>query len=109
MSHYKSNLRDLRFNLFEVFGADKVLGTGPFGDLDVDTANSILDEVDRLAREDLGASYAIADRTPPVFDPKTHTAPLPAEFKDSYRALMASEFWRMDLPAEIGGTPAPRG
>jgi hypothetical protein len=108
MSHYKSNLRDLRFNLFEVFGADKVLGSGPFTDLDVDTANSILDEVDRLAREDLGASYASADRTPPVFDPKTHTASLPAEFKASYRALMASEFWRMDLPPEIGGTPAPR-
>jgi len=29
MGHYKSNLRDIEFNLFEVFGADKVLGTGP--------------------------------------------------------------------------------
>jgi alkylation response protein AidB-like acyl-CoA dehydrogenase len=108
MSHYKSNLRDLRFNLFEVFGADKVLGTGPFADLDVDTANSILDEVDRLAREDLAASYTVGDRTPPVFDPQTHTAPLPAAFIASYRALMDSEFWRMDLPADLGGTPAPR-
>ena len=26
MGHYKSNLRDLEFNLFEVFGADKALG-----------------------------------------------------------------------------------
>jgi alkylation response protein AidB-like acyl-CoA dehydrogenase len=108
MSHYKSNLRDLRFNLFEVFGADKVLGNGPFADLDADTANNILDEVDRLAREDLGASYATADRNPPVFDPQTHTAPLPPAFAASYHALMDSEFWRLDLPAEIGGTPAPR-
>ncbi|NJC64401.1 acyl-CoA dehydrogenase [Planosporangium flavigriseum] len=108
MSHYKSNLRDLEFNLFEVFGTEKVLGTGPFADVDADTARSILAEVDRLAREDLGASYADADRNPPVFDPATHTAPLPESFKKSYKAFMDSEFWRLDLPAEIGGTPAPR-
>ena len=38
MGHYKSNLRDVEFNLFEVFGTDRVLGTGPFGQLDVDSA-----------------------------------------------------------------------
>jgi alkylation response protein AidB-like acyl-CoA dehydrogenase len=113
MSHYKSNLRDLEFNLFEVFGAPDggahpILGQGPFADLDVDTARSILAESDRLGREDLAASYAASDRTPPVFDPATHTAPLPAEFHRSYEAFMAAEFWRLDLPAELGGTPAPR-
>jgi len=34
MSHYKSNLRDIEFNLFEVLGRDEVLGTGPFGEID---------------------------------------------------------------------------
>src|SRR6266699_1676113 len=29
MGHYKSNVRDLEFNLFEVFGTDKLLGTLP--------------------------------------------------------------------------------
>jgi alkylation response protein AidB-like acyl-CoA dehydrogenase len=108
MSHYKSNLRDLEFNLFEVFGADKVLGTGPYADLDVDTARSILAEVDRLAREDLSASYVDGDRNPPVFDPNTFTAPLPESFKKSYQAFMDSEFWRLDLPVDLGGTNAPR-
>jgi hypothetical protein len=37
MTHYKSNLRDLEFNLFEVFGAAEVLGAGPYADLDGDT------------------------------------------------------------------------
>ena len=78
MSHYKSNLRDLEFNLFEVFGVDKVMGQGPYGDLDVDTARSILAEVDRLAREDLAASYTDADRNPPVYDPATHSVTMRA-------------------------------
>ncbi|RKN14102.1 acyl-CoA dehydrogenase [Micromonospora musae] len=108
MTHYKSNLRDLEFNLFEVFGADRAFGQEPYSELDADTARSILAEVDRLAREDLAASYTDSDRNPPVFDPATHTAPLPESFKKSYRAFMESEFWRLDLPPELGGTNAPR-
>ena len=38
MSHYKSNVRDQVFNLFEVLGVDKALGEGEYADLDVDTA-----------------------------------------------------------------------
>ncbi len=108
MTHYKSNLRDLEFNLFEVFGADAAFGQGPYADLDVDTARNIIGEVDRLAREDLAASYAEGDRNPPVFDPQTHTAPVPAAFKKSFDALMDSEFWRLDLPEALEGTLAPR-
>ncbi|NYI79765.1 acyl-CoA dehydrogenase C-terminal domain-containing protein [Nocardioides panzhihuensis] len=107
MSHYKSNLRDIEFNLFEVFGTDKVLGTGPFADLDVDTAKEILAEVERLSREDLAESFVEADRNPPVFDPETNTAPVPAAFKKSYDAFMDSGFWSMSVPEEIGGQKAP--
>jgi alkylation response protein AidB-like acyl-CoA dehydrogenase len=107
VSHYKSNLRDIEFNLFEVFGTDKVLGTGPFADLDVDTAKEILAEVERLSREDLAESFVEADRNPPVFDPKTNTAPVPAAFKKSYDAWMDSGFWSLHTPEEIGGQVAP--
>ncbi|MFE9722194.1 acyl-CoA dehydrogenase [Streptomyces sp. NPDC005794] len=108
MGHYKSNLRDIEFNLFEVLGRDKVYGTGPFAEMDVDTAKSILDEVTRLAENELADSYADADRNPPVFDPETNTAPVPASFKKSYQAFMDSEYWRLGLPEEIGGTTSPR-
>ncbi len=107
VSHYKSNLRDIEFNLFEVLGRDDVLGQGPFAEVDGETAREILAEVDRLAREDLAASYVDGDRFPPVFDPKTNTAPLPESFKKSYQAWMDAEYWRLSMPAELGGTPAP--
>jgi alkylation response protein AidB-like acyl-CoA dehydrogenase len=107
LSHYKSNIRDIEFNLFEVLGRDEVLGTGPFEEVDADTARAILAEVDRLAREDLAASYEDSDRHPPVFDPETGTADLPESFKKSYRAWMDAEYWRLSIPAELGGQPAP--
>ncbi len=108
MSHYKSNVRDLEFNLFEVFGVDRQLGTSAFPDLDADTARSILAEMSRLASEDLAASYTSTDRTPPVFDAAAHSVTMPEPFRRSYQAFMDSEFWRMDLPAELDGTAAPR-
>jgi alkylation response protein AidB-like acyl-CoA dehydrogenase len=107
VSHYKTNLRDIEFNLFEVLGRDEVLGTGPFAEIDAETAREILAEVERLSREDLAASYEDSDRNPPVFDPETHTAPLPESFKKSYRAWMDAEYWRLQIKEEIGGTPAP--
>ncbi|MFK8910661.1 acyl-CoA dehydrogenase [Streptomyces sp. YS-3] len=108
MGHYKSNLRDIEFNLFEVLGRDKLYGTGPFAEMDVDTAKTILDEIARLAENELADSFADADRNPPVFDPETNTAPVPASFKKSYKAFMDSEYWRLGLPEEIGGTVSPR-
>ncbi|GAA2958695.1 acyl-CoA dehydrogenase [Kitasatospora cinereorecta] len=108
MGHYKSNLRDIEFNLFEVLGRDKLYGTGPFAEMDVDTAKTILDEITRLAENELADSYADADRNPPVFDPETNTAPVPDSFKKSYKAFMDSEYWRLGLPEEIGGTTSPR-
>ena len=107
MSHYKSNLRDIEFNLFEVLGRDEVLGTGPFAEIDGETAREILAEVDRLAREDLAASFEDADRNPPVFDPETHTAPLPESFKKSYQAWMDAEYWRLARSAASSAAPRP--
>ncbi|MFY1678005.1 MULTISPECIES: acyl-CoA dehydrogenase [unclassified Streptomyces] len=107
MGHYKSNLRDIEFNLFEVLGRDKLYGTGPFAEMDVDTAKSILEEMTRLSENELAESFADADRNPPVFDPETGTAPVPESFKKSYQAFMDSEYWRLGLPEAIGGTTAP--
>ncbi|WP_200309372.1 acyl-CoA dehydrogenase [Streptomyces adelaidensis] len=107
MGHYKSNLRDIEFNLFEILGRDKLYGTGPFAEMDTDTARSILEELARLAENELAESFTDADRNPPAFDPETNTAPVPASFKKSYKAFMKSEYWRLGIPEEIGGTTAP--
>jgi alkylation response protein AidB-like acyl-CoA dehydrogenase len=108
MSHYKSNLRDIEFNLFEVFGRQELLGSEPFADVDPDTARGMLDEVNRLASGPLAESFADADRNPPVFDPVTHSVTMPESFRKSYRAFMDAEWFRLTLPPELGGTLAPR-
>jgi alkylation response protein AidB-like acyl-CoA dehydrogenase len=107
MGHYRSNLRDIEFNLFEVLGVDRVLGTGPFAEMDRDTAHEVLAELDRLATGPLGESFADADRHPPRFDPATGTVELPDSFKKSYASLHEGEWWRLFVPAHLGGLGAP--
>ncbi len=106
MGHYKSNLRDLEFNLFEVFGADKALGRGPFAQMDADTARDVLREMERLSSDDLADSFVDADRHPPVFDPETHSVTLPESFKKSYQAVIDGEWHRLSLPENLGGLGA---
>ncbi len=107
MPHYRSNLRDLEFNLFEVFGAAERMGTGPYADMDPQTAREVLREVDRLATGPLAEPFADADRNPPVYDPVAKTVTMPEGFKQAFRALMDAEWWRLDLPERLGGTGAP--
>jgi alkylation response protein AidB-like acyl-CoA dehydrogenase len=108
MGHFKSNLRDIEFNLFEVLNRQDLLGAEPFGEVDEETARGILDEVNRLAVGPVAESYADADRNPPVFDPATHSVTMPDAFKKSYHAFLDAEWFRLELPPELGGTGVPR-
>src|SRR5437763_7068955 len=108
MGHYKANLRDIEFNLFEVFGRGELLGTGPFADIDEVTARSLLAEMRAIAEGPLAESFTDADRNPPVFDPATSTVTLPESFKQSYRTYVEAGWDRLPLPAELGGPGLPR-
>ena len=50
MTHYKSNLRDLQFNLFEVFEADRAFGQAPYEEIDAETARERCEEVRQFIR-----------------------------------------------------------
>jgi len=108
MTHFRHNLRDLEFNLFEVFGADKILANPAFADLDEATAREILAELARLSQGELASGWVEGDRNPPVFDAATHSVTLPESFKKAYKAFIDAEYWRLDLPEVLGGTVAPR-
>jgi len=108
VGHYKSNLRDLEFNLFEVLRRQDLLGSEPFSELDEPTARGILHEVNKLAVGPVADSFAETDRNPPVFDPATGAVRMPEAFKKSYKAFVDAEWYRLELPAELGGTFTPR-
>src|SRR4029453_8784104 len=105
MSHYKSNVRDIEFNLFEVLGREEILGAEPYTDLDRETVSAVLAGADHLARTKLAESFA--DEDLPVFDPKTKSVIVPESLKKSFRAFMDSGAWQVELPAGLRGHMAP--
>src|SRR4051812_9811595 len=107
MSHYTANLRDLEFNLFEFLDTKDRFGTGPFEQMDAETARRVLAEIRKLSEGPIAASFTDADRNPPVFDPATHSVTLPGSFKKSFQALDDGEWYRLDLPEHLGGFGAP--
>ena len=108
MSHYKSNLRDIEFNLFEVLRRQDLLGAEPYTELDEETVRGIIGELDRMATGPMAESFADADRNPPEFDQATASVRVPESLRKSFRVYMDAEWYRLSLPTELGGTPAPR-
>ncbi len=104
MGHYKANLRDIEFNLFEVNRVHDYPESIRSG-LDQDTMGDILNEIERLAREDYSASYVDQDRIPLKLE--DGEVKLPESVKASVRAFKDGGWDRLGLPEEMDGTPAP--
>jgi alkylation response protein AidB-like acyl-CoA dehydrogenase len=107
MSHYKANLRDIEFCLFDLLGRDKVMGTAPYGEVDRDTSMGMLEEVKRLCENDLAASFVEGDRVGAILNKETGNVTLPESFKKSYKAYVDGEWWRVDAPVDLGGMKIP--
>jgi alkylation response protein AidB-like acyl-CoA dehydrogenase len=108
MTHFKPNLRDIEFNLFEMLNRQELLGSAPHEDTDADTARRILAEVARLAAGPLAESFADGDRHPPVYDPAARSVTMPESFARSFHEFMDAEWFKLELPPELGGSAAPR-
>ena len=105
MSHYRSNLRDIEFSLFDVHRIQDYLKEPPFEQLDEDTARDLLAQVEVFARREWAASFVEADRQRlTLVDGEVR---LPTSLKASLSALAASGFDHVGLPAELGGIPVP--
>ena len=101
MSHYKSNLRDIEFNLFEVLGRDDILGTELYADLDWrDRLGGIA--VDQPARMKRRPARPIRICLSSIR--RLTSGDCAEPLKTSYRASMDSEAWQLELPAELGVT-----
>jgi alkylation response protein AidB-like acyl-CoA dehydrogenase len=105
--HYKSNLRDVFFNLFELHDIGRTsLGTGPFAAMDEESARDALQGLDELCRTELAASFADSDRTPLTQDAEGNVV-LPASLKKSLNAYWDAQWHLLELPEHLGGFGAP--
>ena len=105
--HYKSDLRDIFFNLFEFYDIGRSsLGTAPFAAMDEATARDALKGFEALCTNELAASFYDADRTPLKLDSEGNVT-LPDSLKASMQAFYEGGWHLIDLPERLGGMGAP--
>jgi len=106
-SHYKSNLRDLFFNLFEVSNlGDEVLGKGGFNTLDETTAKETLTALEAFVQKEMAKSFADSDRVGLTLD-DDGTVRLPPSLKESIQAWYEAGWHMLEVKEEYGGFQAP--
>ena len=105
--HYKPNLRDVFFNLFEVHDvAATTLSHPTYSHLDEATCRQMLTELYKLCETELAASYAADDREGLKFD-GAGNVPLPAGLRKNIETFREGGWPLMGLPEHMGGVGAP--
>ena len=107
IAHYQSNLRDVFFNLFEVFRIHEVsLGRGPFADLDRETAEELLRSAKDVAEGPYCEGFASADQEGLSIDREGNVT-LPEGIKSALGTYYEGEWQRLTAPTQLGGYGAP--
>src|SRR4051812_14614271 len=93
--HYKSNLRDLRFCLFELLEIGKnTLGKAPFAAMDEATATDALQGLETLCSQEIAPGFAESDRVPLTLDADGNVL-LPPALKKNIKAYFDGEWHRL--------------
>ena len=106
-SHYKSNLRDLFFNLFEFSDIGRTtLGRGSFTSLDEAAARDSLVQLEKLCTNELAASFVATDQSGVELGADGRVV-LPEPLRRSLKAYLDNDWHLLEMPEHLGGLGAP--
>ena len=105
--HYRPNLRDIFFNLFEVLEIQStVLGKAPFQSMDEDSARAALEGFLEVLQASWTPAFVPGDREGATFDGKGNVK-LPASYLKALDAYFGGGWNNIELPEHLGGFGAP--
>jgi len=107
VDHYKPNLRDTVFQLFEVLTIQSTaLGKPPFQAMDEDAARAALDGFLEVVLSAWAPAFAEGDRIGARFDGRGNVA-LPPGYHKALAAYYDGGWNKLELPEHLGGYGAP--
>ena len=105
-NRYRTNLRELKFVLFEQLGFEDILGKAPFEAWSREEVEMVLGEIDRFAKEVTGPLNAVGDQVGCTLeDGQVHAPP---GFKEAWKKLHEGGWKTLAVAEERGGQGAPR-
>jgi alkylation response protein AidB-like acyl-CoA dehydrogenase len=107
VDHYKPNLRDTFFQLFEVLEVQRTsLGKAPFEAMDEDAARASLEGFLEVMLSTWAPAFAEGDRIGARFDGQGNVT-LPPGFHKALTTYFAGGWNKLELPEHLGGYGAP--
>jgi alkylation response protein AidB-like acyl-CoA dehydrogenase len=104
-THYKADLRAIRFSLWDHLGAERLFALERFAHLSRDECDAIIDQAHRFATEVSGPLNSPGDRTGcRIEDGRVVTPP---GFRAAWRQLFEVGLMPFTIPAEAGGFGGP--
>ena len=100
MAEYKTDLRDINFNLFEIL---KIQENG--GDLGEQDLKEIISQFDYFSGRELYPSRVIGDEKGVTL--KDGSVTVPEEFQPANQAYYENGWFALGYPEDIGGMPVP--
>ncbi len=108
MSHYQAPLRDMRFVLFDLLGAESEFQRLGFEDASRELVDAVLDESARFSEEVLAPLNAVGDREGCIYDPETGSVTTPTGFKAAYSQYVEGGWTGLVASADFGGQGLPQ-
>ncbi|QOY63575.1 acyl-CoA dehydrogenase C-terminal domain-containing protein [Lysobacter sp. H21R4] len=108
MSQYKAPLRDMRFVLFDLLGAESEFQRLGFADASRELVNAVLDESARFSEEVLAPLNEVGDREGCTFDQATGDVTTPTGFKEAYSQYVDGGWTGLVASTEFGGQGLPQ-
>ena len=107
VDHYKPNLRDIHFQLFEVLAIQvAALGKPPFEAMDAESARAALEGILAVMLSSWAPAFAEGDRLGVGFDGKGNVT-LPPGYHKALDAYYQGGWHKLELPEHLGGFGAP--
>ncbi len=105
--HYRANLRDIFFNLFEFLEIQRhSLGQPAFGPIDESAAREALGALAAQCTDVLSLGFYESDRSPPRLDEHGDVI-LPEALRKTMAAYYEGEWHKLEVPTRLGGVGAP--
>jgi alkylation response protein AidB-like acyl-CoA dehydrogenase len=103
---YQAPLKDLRFVLFELLGAQRLAALPPYAEFSEELADSVLEEAGRFAEQVLAPINGLGDSQGAQF--REGSVRMPEAFRTAYAQFAAAGWTQLGVPAASGGQGAPR-
>ena len=103
MTHYTAPLRDLKFALYDVIGAQALYARLGIGSAQREILDAVMDEAAKFTQTVLAPLNAGGDEHGCRFDPATGDVTTPPGFRDAFAQFVAGGWTGLTAPEAMGG------